>query len=124
MDDSTAGHIELEYIVVDLVREKRLELVNGTHVLGLNSLLSISLVYSYIRHLPHSITTRYPRVPVCVLCIQSRNRCQRAASQVGFRFATLVSPAGRDQNPVSTVRPFRFFTLIIPLFSPYPKPLP
>ena len=45
MDDSTAGHIELEYIVVDLVREKRLELVNGTHVLGLNSLLSISLVY-------------------------------------------------------------------------------
>ena len=50
MDDSTAGHIELEYIVVDLVREKRLELVNGTHVLGLNSLLSISLVYPYIRH--------------------------------------------------------------------------
>ena len=75
MDDSTAGHIELEYIVVDLVREKRLELVKGTHVLGLNSLLPISLVYSDIRHLPHSITTRYPRVPVCVLCIQSRNRC-------------------------------------------------
>jgi hypothetical protein len=28
-------------------------------------------------------------------------------SQVGFHFATLFSPAGRDQNPVSTVRPFR-----------------
>jgi hypothetical protein len=52
MDDRTAGCIELEYIAVDLVREKRLELVNGTHVLGLNSLLSISLVYLYIRHPP------------------------------------------------------------------------
>jgi hypothetical protein len=52
MDDSTAGCIELEDIVVDLVREKRLELVNGTHVLGLNSLLSISLVYLYIRYPP------------------------------------------------------------------------
>ena len=52
MDDSTAGHIELEYIVVDLVREKRLELVNGTHVLGLNYLLPVSLVYPYIRHPP------------------------------------------------------------------------
>ena len=52
MDDSTAGHIELEYIVVDLVREKLLELVYGTHVLGLNYLLSVRLVYSYIRHPP------------------------------------------------------------------------
>jgi hypothetical protein len=40
----------LEYTVVDPVREKRPELVNGTHVLGLNSLLSLSLVYPYIRH--------------------------------------------------------------------------
>jgi hypothetical protein len=30
--------------------------------------------YLYIRHLPHSVTTRYPRVPFCVLCIQSRFR--------------------------------------------------
>jgi hypothetical protein len=52
MDDSTAGCIELEYLVLDLVRAKRLELVNGTHVLGLNSLLSISLGYIYIRHPP------------------------------------------------------------------------
>ena len=44
MDDSTAGLIELDYIVVDLVREKRLDLVNGTHVLGLKYLLPISLV--------------------------------------------------------------------------------
>jgi hypothetical protein len=46
------GRIELEYIVVDSVREKRLALVNGTHVLGLNSILVISLVYPYIRHPP------------------------------------------------------------------------
>jgi hypothetical protein len=76
MDDSTAGCIELEYIVVDLVREKRLELVNGTHVLGLNSLLPTRFVYSYIRHLPHITTTSYyPRMPVSVLCIQSRFCC-------------------------------------------------
>jgi hypothetical protein len=49
-NDSATGRIELEYIVVDPVMEKRLELVNGTHVLGINSLLSISLVYLYIRH--------------------------------------------------------------------------
>jgi hypothetical protein len=28
----------------------------------------------------------YHRVPVCVLCIQSRFRCQQVASQVGFHF--------------------------------------
>jgi hypothetical protein len=65
----------LEYIVVDTVREKRLELVNGPHVLGLNSSFVISLVYTYIRHPPHSISTRYLRVPVSVLCLQSRYRC-------------------------------------------------
>jgi hypothetical protein len=74
-DGSATGRIELEYIVVDLVRERRLELVNGTHVLGLNSLLVISLVYPYIRNRPHSATTSNPRVPVSVLCIQSRYRC-------------------------------------------------
>jgi hypothetical protein len=52
MDDSTAGCIELEYIVVDPVREKRPELVKGTHILGLYSILVRSLVYPYIRHPP------------------------------------------------------------------------
>jgi hypothetical protein len=75
MDDSTAGCIELEYIVVDLVREKRLELVNGTHALSLNSLFYIRFVYLDVRHLPRSTTTTHPRVPVSVLCIQSRFWC-------------------------------------------------
>jgi hypothetical protein len=43
----------------DALREKRLELVNGMHVLGINSLLAISLVYPYIRNLSHSTTTSY-----------------------------------------------------------------
>jgi hypothetical protein len=55
MDDSTAGCIELEYIVVDLVREKRLELVNVTHVLGLNSLLSLSLAILPLQPSPSPI---------------------------------------------------------------------
>jgi hypothetical protein len=67
MDDSAICCIDLENIVVDLVREKGLELVNGTHDLGLNSLLAIRLVYPYIRPLPHSINTRYPRVRVCAM---------------------------------------------------------
>jgi hypothetical protein len=75
MDDSAIGRIELEYIVVDLVREKRLELVNGDHVLGLNYPFYIRFVYLYVRHLPHDTTTSYHRVPVIVLCIQSRFRC-------------------------------------------------
>jgi hypothetical protein len=48
--------MELEYKVVDLVREKRLELVKVTHVLGLNSLFSIRFVYLDVRHLPRSTT--------------------------------------------------------------------
>jgi hypothetical protein len=62
-DDSATGRIKLPYIVVDLVREKRLELVKCPHVLGLNSLFYIRFVYLDIRHLPHSINTIHPRVP-------------------------------------------------------------
>jgi hypothetical protein len=106
---------ELEYIVVDLVRKKRLELVKGTHVLGLSSLFSISFVYLDVRHLRHSTTTSYLRVPVSVLCIQSRFRCSLVALQVGFHFATLVSPAGRIRIP------FRRYDPSVPLLD-YPSP--
>jgi hypothetical protein len=53
MDDSATGRIEPEYIVIDLVREKCLELEKGTYVLGLNSLFYIRFVYLDVRHLPH-----------------------------------------------------------------------
>jgi hypothetical protein len=36
---------------------------------------------------------------VIVLCIQPRLRCYKLGSQVGFHFATLVSPAGRIRIP-------------------------
>jgi hypothetical protein len=87
-DDSATGRIKLEYIVVDIAREKRLELVKGMHALGLKFLFYIRFVYLDVRHLPHSTTNIHPRVLVSVLCIQSRFRCYRVASQVGFHFAT------------------------------------
>jgi hypothetical protein len=73
--DSAIGRIELENIVEDLVREKRLVLVKGTHALGLNSLFYIRFVYLDVRHIPHCTTSIHPRVPVSVLCIQSRFWC-------------------------------------------------
>jgi hypothetical protein len=82
---------------VDLVKEKRLELLNGTHVFGLNSLLSIRHVCPYIRHLPHSVTTRYPRVPVCAVYTFSE-RCKQVASQVGFCFASLRKEPTRGRG--------------------------
>jgi hypothetical protein len=53
-------------------------------------------IYPYIRHIPLSTTTCYPRVPESVLCKQSQERCKQVASQPGSRFATSGNKAPPD----------------------------